>query len=740
MPEMKSRGLQIFAVAVSLIAVTAASLQTYAGFSRTSVNTERVVRALIVLNQIGEIHTLLYEAETAVRGYALTRDPNVLDPYKRALVDLPKQIDELQRLTADNPAQLARLNELTRMMEIKRTQLAEAVSSTVKENPEIFKAARELTRRIRGLLSAMTIEEARSHALRSDELEKDTRTAILSLLGSVALSVLVIITVILMIILEAGRRVRTERQLQELNTQLEDRVASKTGELAKVNELLQAIIRSSPLGIVALDEHKVVTSWNRRAEEIFGLPAANILGTTWTLLSDIGGTNFKALFARVAGGELMHGISVTHQRGDGSRLHIVLAAAPLYQRPNRRRGVVLVIEDATERRMVEDQLRQAQKMEAVGQLTGGLAHDFNNLLAVIIGNLSLLDGSKAEAEQDAVDAALKAALRGAELTRQLLVFARQQSLQPADIKLEDLAGRTTALLRRSLGQSIAVEIRIPPDLWMAHADPSQVESALVNLALNARDAMPDGGQLTIELRNAEIDLDYVAQNPEVKPGQYVEMTVNDTGTGISPEILGRVFEPFFTTRPVGHGSGLGLSMVYGFAKQSGGHVKIHSEMGVGTTVRLLLPRARHGIELDRATSAIGSTGKGQTILVVEDHAEVREIVCKQLSTLGYGIIEAADGREALQVLADGATVDLLFTDVVMPGGMSGPELVAEARALRRNLRVLYTSGFPEASRNGGLCGTGDPLLSKPYRLQDLARRIASALKPDATTTTPMPFS
>ena len=251
--------------------------------------------------------------------------------------------------------------------------------------------------------------------------------------------------------------------MQELNTELEDRVTAKTCELAKVNELLQAIIRSSPLGIVALDEHKVITSWNRRAEEIFGLPAANMLGTTWTLFSDAGGTNFKALFARVASGELMHGISVTHRRPDGRRLHIVLAAAPLYQRPNRRRGVVLVIEDATDRRMVEDQFRQAQKMEAVGQLTGGLAHDFNNLLAVIIGNLSLvLDGSKAEAEREAVDAALKAAVRGAELTRQLLVFARQQSLQPTDLRMDDLIGRTAALLRRSLGQAITVETRIRP--------------------------------------------------------------------------------------------------------------------------------------------------------------------------------------------------------------------------------------------------------------------------------------
>ena len=366
---MKSRSLQVFAVVLSLVAVAAASLQTYAGFSRISVNAERVTQALVVLNKISELHNTLYEAESAVRGYALSHDPKFLEPYKHAIGAMPTQFGELRRLTADSPSQQTRLNDLANVVESKKAQLAQAIA-TGGENTEVFSSGRELMSQIRGLLSAMMGEEARSHALRSAELEETTRAAILSLLGSVALSVLVIISVTLMIIREASRRIRTERQLQELNTELENRVAAKTNEFAKVNELLQAIIRSSPLGIVALNEHKVITSWNRRAEEIFGLSAASMLGTPWTLLTDVGGTNFKALFARVAGGELMHGISVTHQRPDGRRLHIVLAAAPLYQRPNRRRGVVLVFEDATERRMVEDQLRQAQKMEAVGQLTG----------------------------------------------------------------------------------------------------------------------------------------------------------------------------------------------------------------------------------------------------------------------------------------------------------------------------------------------------------------------------------
>ncbi|MFO1126901.1 MAG: ATP-binding protein [Rhodospirillales bacterium] len=730
---MKRLSLQVFAVVLSLVAVSAASLETYSGFARIMVDAERSDQALAVLKELSELQSTLYEADQAVRGYMLSRDVTLLDLYKRAFAELSVRFGELRRLAADLPTQEARLDELAKVIETTKVQFALAATHG-EGGTGILKTVRELMGQFHDLLAAAMTEETRSHALRADELERTTRIAVLGLLATVALSVLVIITVTLTTICEARRRIRTEQALQELNTALEDRVAAKTGELATVNELLQAIIRSSPLGIVALDEQKVVTTWSRRAEEILGVPASAMLGNRWTLFSDVGGTNFKALFARVAGGELMHGISVTHQRPDGRRLHIVLAAAPLYRRPNRRRGIVLVLEDATERRMVEDQLRQAQKMEAVGQLTGGLAHDFNNLLAVIIGNLSLVrDGSQLEVERDAVDAALKAALRGAELTRQLLVFARQQSLQPANIKLGDLVERTVELLRRSLGSAINIKVEVTPDLWTAHADPSQVESAIVNLALNARDAMPDGGSLQIELANATLDLDYIAQNPEAKPGEYVELSVSDTGTGIAAEILGRVFEPFFTTRPVGHGSGLGLSMVYGFAKQSGGHVRIDSSVGVGTCVRLYLPRARHGLELEKQTGIGGSPGRGQTILVVEDHAEVREVVCKQLTMLGYNIVDATDGREALQILSDGTAVDLLFTDVVMPGGLSGPELVAEARSLRPSLRVLYTSGFPEASRSGGLCGSGDPLLSKPYRLQDLARRIAAALKMDAMT-------
>ena len=510
---MKSRSLQVFAVVLSLVAVAAASLQTYAGFSRISVNAERVTQALVVLNKISELHNTLYEAESAVRGYALSHDPKFLEPYKHAIGAMPTQFGELRRLTADSPSQQTRLNDLAKVVETKKAQLAQAIATGV-ENTEVFRTGRELMSQIRGLLSAMMGEEARSHALRSAELEETTRAAILSLLGSVALSVLVIISVTLMIIREASRRIRTERQLQELNTELENRVAAKTNEFAKVNELLQAIIRSSPLGIVALNEHKVITSWNRRAEEIFGLSAASMLGTPWTLLTDVGGTNFKALFAR-----RRRRTHARHQRHASAPRRptpshrpcgspALSAPEPPARRRPRLRGRNRTADgrrsapagpedgggrpaDGWARPRLQQPARGDHRQPQPGARGQRGRGELERVDAARKAELERIDAAR-KAELERVDAARKAALRGAELTRQILVFARQQSLQPADIKLNELVERTAALLRRSLGQSITVETRIAPDLWMAHADPSQVEATLVNLALNARDAMAEG--------------------------------------------------------------------------------------------------------------------------------------------------------------------------------------------------------------------------------------------------------
>ena len=386
--------------------------------------------------------------------------------------------------------------------------------------------------------------------------------------------------------------------------------------------------------------------------------------------------------------------------------------------------------DVTSQRDAEARLHQIQKMDAVGQLTGGVAHDFNNLLTVIIGALDL-DPKQVPAElRPAIEQALRAAERGAALTHRLLAFSRQQTLMAQKVDLNRLIRDMDELVRRTLGEHVEIELKLAADLWPALADSGQVENSLLNLAINARDAMPEGGKLTIETTNIHLDEDYAASNAEVATGDYVMLAVTDTGTGMPPDVLAHVFEPFFTTKEVGKGTGLGLSMIYGFAKQSGGHAKIYSEVGHGTTVRLYLPRLSSATTTAEPSAAAMAPrkGGGETILVVEDNPDVRRLVLRQLRDLGYAVIEAANGPQALQILDGDAAIDLLFTDVVMPGGMTGRQLAEAAKGRRPNLRTLFTSGYTEDSilRLGKL-DPGVRLLSKPYRKHELATRIREAL-------------
>ena len=389
--------------------------------------------------------------------------------------------------------------------------------------------------------------------------------------------------------------------------------------------------------------------------------------------------------------------------------------------------------DMTDRVALESQLRQAQKMEAVGQLTGGVAHDFNNILTVIMGMTEVLAG---EVSADPRLAPLVAAIdeatsRGAELTRRMLAFARKQPLQPRVVDLNQIVSGTTAMLRRTLGEDIAVKLVLADGLWPALADRSQIEDALLNLAVNARDAMPSGGRLVIETANMHLDEQYAAHNLEVVPGDYVSVSVSDSGGGIPPDVLERVFEPFFTTKEVGRGTGLGLSMVYGFAKQSGGHVKIYSEVGHGTRITLYLPRTA-AVERDSepvAAPAVRAHPAGhETILVVEDSESVRKVAVSILRGLGYQVLEAEDGPSALTILAGGKEIDLLFTDLIMPNGIDGEELLKRAHLLRPGLKALFTSGYSEHFlQSRGNADASVPLLNKPYRVQKLSEAVRKAL-------------
>lgn len=408
--------------------------------------------------------------------------------------------------------------------------------------------------------------------------------------------------------------------------------------------------------------------------------------------------------------------------------HLLVIAEPVLGRDDKLASYRGTVQDITEVAEIEAQLRHSQKMDAVGQLTGGVAHDFNNLLGVILGNAELL-AERGNSEDPQLLAMIRAAEHGAALTQRLLAFSRRQALQPQSIDLDRLIANLRDLLKHSLGETIEVEAVATAGLWACNADPGQIESAILNLALNARDAMPHGGKLTIGTANVSLDDEYAAAQSEVKPGEYVMLAVSDNGEGMPPDVLEHVFEPFFTTKGQGRGTGMGLPMVFGFAKQSGGHVTIHSDVGQGTTVKLYLPRSRRP-PLAKATTEASADGQaeGEVVLVVEDDADVNSLAVALLEGYGYRVFSVSDGRKALEVIEDGHHIDLLLTDVVLPGGLSGPKLAEKARGLQPDMKVLFMSGYTEDTPiQEGLQDDGLQILRKPFRKAELAQKVRAAL-------------
>ncbi len=382
-----------------------------------------------------------------------------------------------------------------------------------------------------------------------------------------------------------------------------------------------------------------------------------------------------------------------------------------------------------EHRAVEERLRHAQKIESLGQLTGGIAHDFNNLLAVIVGNIDLLaETLNGDPEKRSLaNAALKSALHGAELTKRLLAVARQQPLSVRIVNINDLLPEIVNMLRRTLGQEIVIQVMPAKDLWLAKVDPTQVEDALLNLTINARDAMPRGGTISIDTMNKRLDEHYAALHPEVAPGDYVMLSVTDTGCGMPHDIVERAAEPFFTTKPSGKGTGLGLSMVHGFAKQSGGHLSIYSEVGIGTTIRLYLPAVSspNATTIDQKDrNALSSRGR-ETVMVVDDNLALRAVVVRSLNRNGYKTLEADNGPTVLRMIDAGETFDLLFTDIGLPDGLDGFELAVAAKAKLPPLKVLFTTGYAKPAGNGG--ETPARFLHKPYRVEELLETVRSVL-------------
>ena len=505
-------------------------------------------------------------------------------------------------------------------------------------------------------------------------------------------------------------------------------------ELRESAARLRAVVDTAVDGVILIDSNGTILKFNPACERLFKYRADEVLGENVAILMPEPYRSEHDSYVRnfVTTGEkkiIGIGREVVGRRKDGTTFPMDLSVGEAKQDGSP--IFVGMIHDLSDRKRTEAQLIQAQKMEAVGQLSGGIAHDFNNLLTVIVGNAEFLAEqllSRADLKRLAEDIC-SAGERGAELTQRLLAFSRKQLLRPVETDCSKLVDSMLKLLRRTLREDIAIVTQTDPALRHAFADPAQLESAILNLALNAQDAMVSGGRLTISTANASLDQGDHNAHPEVGPGEYVVIAVTDTGSGMTKPVLERAFEPFFTTKEVGKGSGLGLSMVYGFAKQSNGHVTIYSEPGLGTTVRIYLPAVLAKTQdVPLAVEKEVTDSGSETVLVVEDDPFVRSYAVMSLESLGYKVVSAVDGREALQTLATTAHIDLLFTDVVMPGGVNGWELAGLARKDRPELRVLLTSGYAlETLAANGHVRQGALILEKPYRKAELARLVREAL-------------
>lgn len=525
------------------------------------------------------------------------------------------------------------------------------------------------------------------------------------------------------VVVDVTARKYAEEALQRLNETLERRVEEKTAERDSIwrhsNDLMAVTDFSG--------RHKAINpAWSRT----FGHDEEALLTTPlFEMTHPEDEEKLTRAVQKLAGGETIQGFEGQFRHKNGSYRRVSWTGVS-------GKDVFYAIgRDVTEQRATEEALRQSQKMEAVGQLTGGIAHDFNNLLQGIVGSLNIVQrrieqGRAAETERF-INGAMTSANRAAALIHRLLAFSRRQPLDPKPVKANQLVASMEDLVRRTMGERIELELVLAGGLWLTKCDPNQLESAILNLVINARDAMPDGGKLTVETCNAHLDSAYAARIRDVSPGQYVCVCVTDTGVGMSREVMERVFDPFFTTKPIGQGTGLGLSMIYGFARQSEGYAKIYSEEGNGTTFKLYLPRFRGTAEEEEPLPELSEkhlTHEGEVVVVVEDETLVRELIVEVLGELGYRVLQAADGTSGVQLLERLERVDLLVTDIGLPG-LNGRQVADTARARRPNLKILFMTGYAEnAAMANGFLEPGMEMITKPMSMEVLAAKIKAMVE------------
>jgi PAS domain S-box-containing protein len=707
-----------------------------------------VDRALGILAKLSDMRPQLRRAESAARAFALTGDQQFTKEYREASDAILRALAALIEAVKANPTETQLIEETKALVErqiaingelirLRTAGDGAAVAALVGQEDRAAAAA------IAGNLEKAVAEERRLLFARRAESETNGMFLLAIDLAGVAL-ILVLATVLTL----STRRSRQELQdslsaTKATNEALEAAVAERTEHLVAAHDELRlsaAVLRSTfhsmAEAVLVIDPKGEILLSNPAAEKMLryrpGM-TVELLRSLSTVFHADGVTPLPVHdmpAARALRGEAFDATEILVRPVSGnSPVHLMISGRPLRDASGAISGAALVYHDATASRETEHKLLQSQKLDAIGKLTGGVAHDFNNMLTVITGTTeTLVAGLAHEPElQKTAELIDQAAERCSELIQHLLAFARRQPLQPRNVDINATVLDIAKLLRPTLGEQIEVNSILEQEVATAHIDPSQLANSLLNMAINARDAMPNGGKLLLETRNVVLDEAYAQANPDAKPGPYVMLAVSDNGAGMSQEVLDKVFEPFFTTKEVGKGSGLGLSMVYGFVKQSGGHIRIYSEVGHGTTIKLYLPPARGQVETAPAAAPPLPHGN-ETIMVVEDDALVRNFVTTQLQSLGYRTVGAATGPAALNLIAGGQPFDLLFTDVIMPGGLSGRELAEKALKLRPGIKVLYTSGYTDnAIVHQGRLDAGVLLLTKPYRKSQLANMIRRAL-------------
>jgi len=772
--SLNSKGVLVVAIPVCALLVAMGVFYQFLQQIREA--EAAVVRSYEASYQIRQVLVQLLNAETGVRGYLLTHQEDFLDPYRDARRGMPAHFATLESLLGGNPAEMAQLAQVRGLTDEKLAELEAARQAARPGLADLAhdKASMNVLRRLLTEMDAALRQDLEAANENAHRARLSTRIAIfaggvLGLVGGVFAILLFTSRIARRVqrVEEAARQVAQgaridreihgsdeiaalERTLQQTSRllaaqaeelhaahgEMQARVAQRTmalqqanEELHKANAVRQAIIGSAPLAIWAVDLAGNITFWNPGAERMFGWSQAEVIGQPPPAVPAEQRDEYGSWLKRFRRGESLAAMERTRQRKDGSRIEVSIWTAPLRDAEGEVTGTIAIDTDVTQRKLLEEQFRESQKLEAVGRLAGGVAHDFNNLLTVIMGYVEMLIAETLDRPNLAEYAQeiQNAADRATSLTAQLLAFGRRGISQPKVFDLNQVVTQSMKMLRRIIGEDVEISTHLEPRLGKVHADPAHVDQIVMNLVVNARDAMPNGGTLTIDTANATLDENYAARHAGVKPGNYSLLAISDTGVGMTGEVRRRVFEPFFTTKEAGKGTGLGLSIVYGIVKQSGGEIMVYSEPGEGTCFKIYLPSTDAAEDAEAAHTLAAAPGD-ETVLLCEDESGIRKLVVSMLSQQGYKVLEAETPEEAIRI-ADDTTgpIHLLLTDVVMPK-INGFALAEAVRKLRPRMKVLYMSGYTDSrvDRSWQL-EKGTPFLQKPFTAAVLARKVREAL-------------